>query len=339
MSTLLAATVALTTYLHGLGVGPSFTHVVGGPPAPPAIPPQEVFHTDKLTFILLGYDSVDRFAHRSDTLMIGAVDFVAKSVRILSIPRDTLVRIPRHGFDKINAAYSLGQEQLVLDTLQQFTGVKFDYIISVNYEGFVEVVDAFGGVDLKVERAMHYDDRRGNVHIHFEPGEYHMNGQQALEYARFRHDAMGDIGRIQRQQQLIMALFEQAIRPQNWRGFPAAAQAFLDNITVTVNPENPRNVPQIGFLEITSALGFLSSLDSSQIRFYQLPCVDVRWRGLACLRPIYSRSRDVLAEVFQDYAPVGWERLESSEPTPSTENSGESEPHETTHQNQSSEDR
>ena len=112
----------------------------------------------------------------------------------MSIPRDTLAEIPGHGFDKINAAYSIGHEDLARQTVEKFTGVKIDYVVAVNYQGFIDVIDAFGGVDVVVDKAMNYDDRRGNLHIHFDPGTYHMTGEQALEYARFRHDAMGDWG-------------------------------------------------------------------------------------------------------------------------------------------------
>ena len=279
--------------------------------APPSIPPWEVFGSDKLTFILLGYDEVDKFAHRSDTLMVGAVDFYARSVRILSIPRDTLVRIPRHGVDKINAAYAIGGEERVLDTVQNFIGVDIDYVISVNYQGFIEVVDALGGVDIVVDKPMHYDDRRGNVHIHFEPGEYHMDGRQALEYARFRHDPLGDLGRIARQQKLMKALFEQAMKPSNWWALQRLPRAFLDNIKIMVNPEKAGKVPEIGVEQVVSMIGFLCRLDSDDIEFYQLPCVDVWWRGLSALRPIYSEARVMLSDVFRDDAPIAWESVQS----------------------------
>ncbi|HDS29484.1 MAG TPA: LytR family transcriptional regulator, partial [Firmicutes bacterium] len=199
--------MALTSYFTMMEVFsqylPSYNPIIGGltgSPRPPLHPPWEVFGSDKLTFVLLGYDEVDKWAHRSDTLMIGAVDFYAATVKVVALPRDTLVHIPRRGFQKVNSAYAYGGENLVRQTMENFFGVPVDYVISVNYDGFREVVDALGGVDIYVERAMHYDDRRGNTHIHIEQGWNHFDGAEALNYARFRHDAKGDIGRIERQQ-------------------------------------------------------------------------------------------------------------------------------------------
>lgn len=280
-------------------------------PEPAEIPPWEVFGNDKLAFILLGYDEVDEFAHRSDTLMVGAVDFYARKVRILSIPRDTLVYIPRHGFQKVNAAYSHGGADLARRTIEGFTGVPVDYIVAVNYRGFVEVVDSLGGVDMTVERAMHYDDRRGNVHIHIDEGEHHFDGEQALDYARFRHDASGDFGRIHRQQRLMSALFDQAVKPRNWVRLESAARTFIDNIESTVNENSPRNPPDVGLEHVLSLLGFLTQLGQDDIEFYEVPTTDIMWEELSCLRPVYSRTGEILAEVFKDDDPVGW-RTEQS---------------------------
>ncbi len=307
VSVLLMGAIAAMTFYEGLaGIGPWESNGNPDTPREPEIPPWEIFGTDKVTFILLGYDEVDEFAHRSDTLMVGAVDFYARTVRIISIPRDTLVYIPRHSFMKVNSAYALGGENLVLRTVENFMGIDIDYVIQVNYQGFREVVDALGGVDITVEHAMHYDDRRGNVHIHIEAGEHHFDGEQALNYARFRHDARGDLSRIERQQYLLKELMEQRITPGNLTRFKRAADAFLENISVSVNEESPRNVPEIGFEELISLTGFLSRLGSDDIRFYQVPVEDIVWEGLACLRPIYSATREMLAEVFEDEAPIAW---------------------------------
>jgi LCP family protein required for cell wall assembly len=278
----------------------------GGTPQPAEIPPWEVFGTDKLTFILLGHDEVDEFAHRSDTLMVGAVDFYARKIRILSIPRDTLVYIPRYGFMKVNSAYALGADDLVRRTVEGFVGVDVDYVISINYRGFVQVVDSLGGVDMTVERAMHYDDRRGNTHIHIDAGEHHFDGEQALNYARFRHDAAGDLGRIERQQKLMLALFNQAIKPANWTRIKGVADTLVANIGVSVNHESPRNPPDIGAKEVFSLIGFLTQIDAEDIAFYQVPTSSVIWGHLDCLRPIYSETKDILDKVFADDAPIGW---------------------------------
>jgi LCP family protein required for cell wall assembly len=311
VSAVLTVLIAVRTYVSPLMPHPNPGGYVAGTeepyiPQPAEIPPWEVFGADKLTFILLGYDEVDEFAHRSDTLMVGAVDFYARKVRILSIPRDTLVYIPRYSFQKVNAAYSFGGADLVRRTVEGFTGVPVDYTVAVNYRGFVEMVDALGGVDITVEHAMNYDDRRGNVHIHIDPGEHHMDGEMALNYARFRHDATGDLGRIQRQQGLMSALFDQAIRPRNWIRLESAARTFLDNIEISVNDESPRNPPEVSIEHVLSLLGFLTQLRSEDIEFYEVPTTDLMYEGLSSLRPIYSRTGEILDQVFRDDDPIGW---------------------------------
>lgn len=275
-------------------------------------PPWQVFGTDKLTFILLGYDEVDEFAHRSDTLMVGSIDFYTKEVKILSIPRDTLIYIPRYSFMKVNSAYALGGDDLVRRTIENFTGVQVDYVITVNYRGFVQIVDALGGVDINVERAMNYDDRRGDTHIHIEAGEQHLDGETALDYARFRHDAQGDLGRIQRQQNLIRALFEQKLNLEHISSIDNVAGAVLNNIGIGVNEESPRNPPEIGIMEVASLVGFLTLLDEDEIQFYQVPTTDLMWEGLSCLRPIYSQTREILDVVFADDGEISWPVLEGS---------------------------
>ncbi|MCX6645859.1 MAG: LCP family protein [bacterium] len=231
---------------------------------------------------------------------------------MLSIPRDTLIHVPRYSFMKVNAAYALGGDDLVRRTVEEFTGVQIDYVITVNYQGFVDVVNALGGVDINVDRAMNYDDRRGNVHIHIEPGEHHFDGQTALEYARFRHDARGDLGRIERQQNLIKALFDQKLNLEHLSSVDNIAGAVLNSVGISVNEDSPRNPPEIGIREIASLVGFLSLLNDDEIQFYQVPTTDLFYDGLSCLRPIYSETSEVLSVVFADNADISWQVLEGS---------------------------
>jgi polyisoprenyl-teichoic acid--peptidoglycan teichoic acid transferase len=275
-------------------------------------PPWQVFRNDKLTFILLGYDAVDEFAHRSDTLMVGSIDFYAKEVKVLSIPRDTLIHVPGYSFMKVNAAYALGEDDLVRRTVEEFTGIQVDYVVTVNYQGFVDVVNALGGVDINVDRSMNYDDRRGDVHIHIEPGEHHFDGQTALEYARFRHDARGDLGRIERQQNLIRALFDQKLNLEHLSSIDNIAGAVLNSVGISVNNESPRHPPDIGIREIASLVGFLSLLNDDEIQFYQVPTTDLFYEGLSCLRPLYSETNEVLSVVFADNDQIAWQTLEGT---------------------------
>jgi len=317
VSVMLTSLIAWNTYIRNYIPNP-FGQIRGtvhnGDPEVPVNSVWDEFGSDKITFILLGYDAVDEFAHRSDTLMVGAVDFYARKIRIVSIPRDTLVDIPGHGFDRINAAYALGHERLARRTVEAFTGVDIDYVVAVNYAGFVKIVDILGGVNITVENAMHYDDRRGNLHIHFDPGDYHMDGQQALEYARFRHDRTGDFGRIDRQQGLMKALFEQSIKPSTLFKLQGLANTFLENVTVDPNEDSERNPPEIELGHILSLINFMLELDSESISFTKIEVEDRIYEERMILVPIYSRTREIFEQTFRDDDPIAW-KLNGDVPT------------------------
>jgi LCP family protein required for cell wall assembly len=144
---------------------------------------------------------------RTDTMMLMRVDANRKRVSVVSIPRDSKVYISgNRGVDKINAAHALGGPDLAVQTVQDSFGIPIDNFVVINFRGVRELVDAIGGIDVYVEKPMHYTDRTAKLFINFEPGNYHLNGEQAEAFLRFRHDQLGDIGRIRRQQQFIMAI-------------------------------------------------------------------------------------------------------------------------------------
>ncbi len=144
---------------------------------------------------------------RTDTMMLVRIDASKKRVAVVSIPRDSKVYISgNRGIDKINAAHAIGGADLAVQTVQESFGIPIDNFMVINFRGVRELVDAIGGVDLYVEKAMHYTDHTAKLYIDFKPGKQHLNGKQAEAFLRFRHDHLGDIGRIRRQQQFIMAL-------------------------------------------------------------------------------------------------------------------------------------
>lgn len=150
---------------------------------------------------------------RSDTLFVASFDLVNRRMGMLSIPRDTRVEIAGHGRDKINAAHAYGGIPLAKSTVEEFLGVPIDYYAVIKIYGTRNFVDAIGGVDIDVEKNMDYDDNWGHLHIHLKKGMQHLNGEQAVGYVRFRHDADSDFGRMRRQQQLVKVVAQQLMRP------------------------------------------------------------------------------------------------------------------------------
>jgi LCP family protein required for cell wall assembly len=178
---------------------------------------------DKVTIMIMGVDSRADDVGRSDTLMVATVDPNKKKAAILSIPRDTRVKIEGNGYDKINHAYAFGGHKLTQKTVEDLLGVPIDYYIVINIQAFERVIDAIGGVDINVEKRMYYEDPwddDGGLVIDLKPGQQHMDGKTAIQYVRYR-DSEGDIGRIARQQHFMKAVLDQIISPSIITKLPA----------------------------------------------------------------------------------------------------------------------
>ena len=160
----------------------------------------------KKNIVVMGCDIRKDDAGRSDTLFVVMLDKSKKNAALLSVPRDTRVKIKGHGWDKINAAFAYGGQKLTRETVQDFLGIKLNNYVVVDFQGFKGLVDAVGGVDINVEKRMYYYDPYDGFEIDLRPGMQHMDGKTAMQYVRYR-DEEGDIGRIRRQQKFLMALY------------------------------------------------------------------------------------------------------------------------------------
>ena len=161
----------------------------------------------KKNIVVMGCDIRKDDVGRSDTLFVVMLDKSKKNAALLSIPRDTRVKIKGHGWDKINAAFAYGGQKLTQETVQDFLGIKINNYVVVDFQGFKGLVDAVGGVDINVEKRMYYYDPYDGFEIDLRPGMQHMDGKTAMQYVRYR-DEEGDIGRIRRQQKFLMALYK-----------------------------------------------------------------------------------------------------------------------------------
>ncbi len=170
----------------------------------------------RLLFLVLGADDMKRARGRSDAIMLVHVDFETLEIRALSVPRDSYVELDHRGksMDKVNHAYFFGGPDLARKTIENYVGVQVDYYGVINYALFERVVDLAGGVPIDVEKRMDYDDNAGNLHIHLRKGPQVLDGNQAKGYVRFRKDALGDIGRMQRQQKFAKALLAKLKSPK-----------------------------------------------------------------------------------------------------------------------------
>jgi LCP family protein required for cell wall assembly len=181
--------------------------------------------TSRVTLLLLGVDrrNDDEDYSRSDTIILVNIDPVEKTARMISIPRDLKVIIPGFGAYKINAAYAFGDFNedvpgrgpgLMMRTIETNFGINIDYFAEVDFNGFIKIIDTVGGVTLNVPYPIRDNEypapNNQYMRIYFAPGWQHMNGDRVLQYARTRHDD-GDGRRSARQQQVLLALQEQAL--------------------------------------------------------------------------------------------------------------------------------
>jgi polyisoprenyl-teichoic acid--peptidoglycan teichoic acid transferase len=178
--------------------------------------------TRPVNILVMGIDRVpgiqgnspEIFSGRSDTMLLVRLDSNNKTVSVLSIPRDTQVDIPGTGLAKINHANIQGGAGLAARVVSHtLDNIVIDRYVRVSTDAFREMVDLLGGVEIYVPEPMAYDDNTQNLHIDLSKGWQTLNGDQAEQFARFRADGNGDIGRVQRQQLLIRALRDRLTSP------------------------------------------------------------------------------------------------------------------------------
>lgn len=192
----------------------------------PAAPQQPVEERDRITVLLLGVDQRpdDSSPPRTDNMVVVTVEPETGKVGMISLPRDLFVPIP--GFDtsgKINTAFFVGEVRhypggggaLAKKTVGEFLGYPIDYYVKVNFDGFVQAVDAIGGIDVDVPKTIHDEQYPtvdyGYTTFHVDAGLQHMDGETALKYARTRH-ADDDFQRARRQQQVLVAIKDQIVK-------------------------------------------------------------------------------------------------------------------------------
>ena len=219
----------------------------------------------RLSFLLVG---TDLGGVHTDTIMVAFYDLDKKKVDILSIPRDTRVKV-NGKYRKINSANAIGGMDMLLETLKDSFGISVNYYVKINYKGFVEVVDALGGVDFDVPRDMDYDDPVQDLHIHLEKGMQHLDGKQAEGVVRWRHNndftsgyAEGDVGRVKNQQAFIKAFIEQKLTLSNLDKAGELYGILVENVKTNMTVKN-----------VLDIVPNLKELPSDAITTYQLPGV------------------------------------------------------------------
>jgi LCP family protein required for cell wall assembly len=193
-------------------IGDVFADVPEDSRPAPASPTAPGVEGTPVTFLLVGSDSREATAEgeaptgRSDAIMIARVSADRSHAQLVSIPRDSWVDIPGHGLNKINASYAFGGPTLLIQTVEQLTGVRIDHFVAIDFEGLAEVTDALGGVDVVVA------ETTTNGGYTFEAGPNRITGEEVRWYLGQRYGLPGgDFDRVKRQQQFIKAVMDTLI--------------------------------------------------------------------------------------------------------------------------------
>ena len=222
-------TLIIVGSLAHLGFNSDFTRIKEE--VAETVTPEKILPTlqKPTTIMLMGVDERKDDVGRSDTLMV--VQLSKDKASLLTIPRDTLVYVDRHGYQKVNAAYAYGGAKLARKTVEEFLGIDIDRYVMINKARFAEVIDAMGGVDIYVERDMHYEDPWDDdgLYIDIKQGIRHLDGQTAIEFVRFR-DEEGDVGRVRRQQAFMKACANRLSEPSMLIKIPELLSVAVDAV-------------------------------------------------------------------------------------------------------------
>lgn len=224
--------------------------------------------TEPINVLVLGSDigyikgrPNDNTPTRSDTMMLARIDPINKTVNVLSIPRDTRVLIPEHRYhDKINAAFAYGGEKMARRVVANLTGCSINHYIALRVNGLINVIDILGGVEIDVEKDMRYVDHTAKLDIDIKKGRQVLDGKQAHHYIRFRHDEIGDIGRVQRQQKFINAVTAKLLSPTILVKLPQLIQAAKENIMTDMTDK-----------ELLKLANFARKIQRQDIKMVMLP--------------------------------------------------------------------
>ena len=203
----------------------------------------------------------DNLNGMSDAMLLIRFDPATQKVAVLSIPRDSRVNIQGVGKTKINFANYAGGASLSAQTVSQVLGdIPIDRYIRFNVSGFGKLIDALGGVDVYVPKKMKYQDDSQRLYINLNAGQQKLNGSKAIQYMRYRHDDLGDIGRVQRQQSFFRAFIDQKLKPEAITKFPEILAIVKDNIDTNLSVE-----------EVLALAGYTSKIDRKSIQMHMAP--------------------------------------------------------------------
>lgn len=248
---------------------------------------------ERVNILLMGGDARDAAENqvaRSDSMIVVSIDPITKQAHLISILRDTFTEIEGYKSGRINTAVTLGGAPLAMKTIGDLLGLQIQYYAYTEFEGFKALVDSIGGVYFDVEKNMKYTDNAdGNRYdIDLKAGYQKLDGDKALQYVRFRHDALSDYTRTERQRNFLTAVAKQAISTWN--------VIRLSEIINDVSPYIDTNMSVTDMIKL-GQLGFDLQIGESA----QIPPMDLlREINVGGASVLSYTSKDDIHEYVQD---------------------------------------
>jgi polyisoprenyl-teichoic acid--peptidoglycan teichoic acid transferase len=257
--------------------------------------------SEPINVLLLGVDIAAGGASRTDTIILVNIDPGEKTATMMSIPRDLKVVIPGYGVHKINAAFALGEFNevqgggagLTIRTIESNLGIPIHGFVQIDFQGFIDMIDTVGGVVVDVPYPLrddaYPDENYRYQRIYFPAGWQHLDGEAALVYARTRHQD-GDSMRSARQQQVLMALRDQAVSLDLITRMPTLIRQFGDSVRTDIPINDALRIAQVGIDIPRDSISSVSMLPA----LYEDPGLD----GIYYL----SADWDIATDIFTEFA-------------------------------------
>jgi polyisoprenyl-teichoic acid--peptidoglycan teichoic acid transferase len=249
-----------------------------------------------MNVLVMGLDTAyDKTRHvalsdvgHTDTMILVNINTNSFKVNMLSIPRDTLVEIPGYGWQKINAAYFLGGPALAKETVEKFLGVPVNHYVTMNPRGLINLIDLMGGVRVYVDKDMYYVDNWGGLKINLKKGWQTLNGDMVNGFIRFRQDPLGDVSRVQRQQEFLQTVLRRLATPAILAKAPWVLAIAAENIKT-----------DLSLKDILVSLNFARGLRKDDINMTMVPgSFAVGELGASIWAPDQEALRDIVNKYF-----------------------------------------
>ncbi len=251
-----------------------------------------------LNILVMGVDSngknTERFnSTRSDTMILVSIEPKKQRVAAISIPRDSRVHIGNSkSMDKINSAHAFGGAKLAVETVSQLLNTPIDRYMVVDTEGLKEILASLGSVNVLVEKKMSYVDHTAKLFVDLEPGLQRLDAKQVEQYIRFRHDAKGDIGRIERQQWFARQLLNKLAEPEMLVKLPSIIDTIRQSVMTDLSVD-----------EMVRIFGFACHLNPKNVETASLPGAPGSINGISYWLLDTTACQAICSKLINNYNP------------------------------------